>query len=102
MRVSKVNPIVKLQPTKRNTYPITMQTKFTYQSDIDPAVIIHSNKTHRTVSEAFRDADYATPIWRCESDWDRTKGYLGWIFVWIATLGALYLFATGFEKWIPL
>jgi hypothetical protein len=120
MRMPKVTPVVKLQPTK-NKYVFDPKTdKFVwrnpipkdvlerrarvafYKSDIDPAVIIHSSKTHRTVSEAFKDADYATPIWRCESDWDRTKQYLGWIFVWIATLGALYLFATGFEKWISL
>lgn len=103
MRVPKVNPVVTAQPAKRRTKqpkPVTPQTRFTYQSDIDPAVIIHSNKTHRTASEAFRDADYATPIWRCESDWDRTKGYLGWIVMWIMLLGGLYLFATGFEKWM--
>jgi hypothetical protein len=56
-------------------------------------------KTYSSVSEAFRDADYATPIWRCESDWDRTKGYLGWIAMWLGLLGALYLFATAFNAW---
>jgi len=84
----------------RNPTPITKQTKLIYKSDIDPAVIIHSNKTHRTVSEAFRDADYATPIWRCENDWDRAMEYLKWIGVWAFTLFILYNFAVGFEKWI--
>jgi len=37
----------------------------------DPAQFIWSNRTHRTASEAFRDADYATPIWRCESDFQQ-------------------------------
>lgn len=55
------------------------------------------DKTYRSASEAFRDADYATPIWRCESDWDRTKNYLGWIVLWSVTLGSLYLLATWFE-----
>ena len=93
MRIPKVNPVVTI-PRHR---PITRGEKFMYQSDIDPAVIIHSSKTHRTVSEAFRDADYATPIWRCESEWDRTKQYLGWIAMWAFVLFSLYAFACWFE-----
>lgn len=30
------------------------------------------DKTYSNASEAFRDADYATPIWRCETELDRT------------------------------
>ena len=44
--------------------------KSVYVGD-DPAQFIWSNRTHRTASEAFRDADYATPIWRCESDFQQ-------------------------------
>jgi hypothetical protein len=98
MRVSKVTPVVKAQPVKRRV----KEVKTAYQSDIDPAVIIHSSKTHRTASEAFRDADYATSIWRCENEFDRTMGYLGWTIMWGMLLGGLYLLATGFEKWIAL
>ena len=76
--------------------------KWQYLGETDPAQYIHSNKTHRTASEAFRDADYATPIWRCESEWDRTKEYLGWIVIWVFTLFILYTFAVGFEKWASL
>jgi len=94
MRITKVNPVVTV-PKHR---PITRGEKFMYQSDIDPAVIIHSSKTHRSVSEAFRDADYATPIWRCESDWDRTKQYLGWIAMWLVVLFALYSIACWFNE----
>jgi hypothetical protein len=93
MRITKVNPVVTV-PKHR---PITRGEKFVYQSEVDPAVIIHSSKTHRTVSEAFRDADYATPIWRCESEWDRTKEYLKWIAMWIAVFFALYSMAMWFE-----
>jgi len=64
----------------------------------DPAKFIHSSKTHRTASEAFRDADYATPIWRCENDWDRTKGYLGWIGMWAFLLFCLYSLACWFNE----
>jgi hypothetical protein len=71
-----------------------------YLGETDPAKFIHSSKTHRSVSEAFRDADYATPIWRCENDWDRTKEYLTWIAVWVVTLAIFYTFAVGFERWI--
>ena len=122
MKVPKVTKVVEIQPTKRgkkNPYVFDPKTdKFEwrkptpvdvmerrareafYKSDIDPAVIIHSNKTHRTVSEAFRDADYATPIWKCETEWDITKKYLEGIVMWAMLLGSLYLFATGFEKWV--
>ena len=93
MKITKVNPVVTI-PKHR---PITRGEKFVYQSDIDPAVIIHSSKTHRTASEAFRDADYATPIWRCESDWDRTKGYLGWIGMWAFLLFSFYAVAVWFN-----
>ena len=68
-----------------------------YLGEQDPAQFIHSNKTHRSVSEAFRDADYATPIWRCENDWDRAKEYAQWAGMWLILLSALYLLATWFE-----
>lgn len=70
-----------------------------YMGD-DPAKFVWSNKTHRSASEAFRDADYATPIWRCETDWDRTKEYLKWIVMWVGFLFMMYQFMVGFEKWI--
>jgi hypothetical protein len=65
----------------------------------DTAKIVWSSKTHRSASEAFRDADYATPIWKCKSDFDRTMDYLGWIVMWAVTLGTLYLFMTTFNAW---
>jgi hypothetical protein len=124
MKVTKVTPVVATPKAKRkgknpyefdpktdkvewrNPTPVDVMARRAkeafYKSDIDPAVIIHSNKTHRTVSEAFRDADYATPIWRCETDWDITKKYLGGALMWAMLLGGLYLLATGFEKWIAL
>ena len=42
----------------------------------DPAKFIWSNRTHRTASEAFRDANYATPIWRCESDFQQAVRFI--------------------------
>lgn len=71
--------------------------KHEYRGD-DPAKFIWNNRTHRSASEAFRDADYATPIWRCESDWDRTKQYLGWIVMWAFVLFSLYALAVWFNE----
>lgn len=34
------------------------------------------DKTYSNASEAFRDADYATPIWKCETELSRTLNYL--------------------------
>ena len=107
MKAPKKNPYVFDPKTDkvewRNPTPIAeLERRAREYFGDDPAKFIHSNKTHRTASEAFRDADYATPIWRCESDWDRTKEYLGWILVWVLTLAVLYSFAVGFEKWVSL
>jgi hypothetical protein len=55
-------------------------------------------KTYRSTDEAFKGADYATPIWRCESEWDRTKEYIGWILMWAVLLGSLFLLATYFNE----
>lgn len=93
MRITKVAPVIATRKTKRKPRE---EPKYEYIGQTDPAVYIHSNKTHRTVSEAFKDADYATPMWRCENDWDRTKEYLGWIAMWVSTLSALYLLASAF------
>jgi len=61
-----------------------------YQGNDDPAQYIWSSKTHRSTSEAFRDADYATPIWRCESEWDRIKEYWIFVVIWGLLLAGLY------------
>jgi hypothetical protein len=47
-----------------------------YKSQVDPAKIIWSSRTHRSASEAFKDADYATPIWRCETDTQKGLKFL--------------------------
>jgi hypothetical protein len=73
MRITKVSPVVSAPKTKR---AIKEPKKVTYQSEIDPAVIIHSNKTHRTVSEAFRDAEYACSITKFKNDWQLSLEYL--------------------------
>jgi hypothetical protein len=77
--------------TNRRTTP--------YLGEQDTAQLIHSSKTHRSMSDAFRDADYATPIWRCETESDRVKEYLLWGVMWAVLLGSLYLLATCFE-WV--
>jgi hypothetical protein len=74
--------------------------RINYQAE-DAIAQWHKEKTKSSMAEAFRTADYATGLWRCETDWDRTKEYLGWILMWIGTLGALYLLATWFNGVMP-
>jgi hypothetical protein len=54
-------------------------------------------RTYSSASEAFKDADYATPIWRCESDnqraWREIKGIFGWLCILGIGVFLLYLFA---------
>jgi len=56
------------------------------------------DKTYRSASEAFRDADYATPLWRCETEWDRTKAYIGWGLMWALVFFCLYSLAVWFNE----
>ena len=70
--------------------------KWQYLGETDPAVFIHSNKTHRTASEAFRDADYATAFWREKSEWEQSLEFLASAvigFMWVAiVIGGLFCF----------
>jgi predicted small secreted protein len=61
MKVTKVQPVVA-------TPKVVSRLPRKYFGNVDPAVIVHSNKTHRTVSEAFRDAEYACSITKFKSD----------------------------------
>ena len=70
--------------------------KWEYLGETDPAEYIHSNKTHRTASEAFKDADYATAFWRSKSDLEEAVSFveqalLGviWVGVVAGTVGAV-------------
>ena len=53
------------------------EVKLQYLGETDPAQFIHSNKTHRSASEAFRDADYATAFYRHKSEWEDCKEFMG-------------------------
>lgn len=50
-------------------------TTITYKGTDDPAFFIHHNKTHRSVAEAFRNADYATAFYRERTEWDDFKEF---------------------------
>jgi hypothetical protein len=91
MKIARPKATISVRKVSRTT------TKKQYLGETDPAQYIHSHKTHRSASEAFRDADYATAIWKCKTDWDRFKEYLGWGAMWAVLLGSLYLMATWFE-----
>jgi hypothetical protein len=57
-------------------------------------------KSYKTASEAFKDADYATGLWRCESEWDRTKAYLIPLLAFIVAGVIIYLLCTGVTIWL--
>jgi hypothetical protein len=82
----------KIKPAPRK--PIT-KLKHPYEGG-DALMEWHNEKMKSTP----RDADYATPIWRCENDWDRAKEYIVWGGMWIFFLSLLYQGAIAFEKWI--
>lgn len=80
----------KIKPAPRK--PIT-KLKTPYEGG-DTLMEWHKEKMKSTL----RDADYATPIWRCETDFDRAVDYIVWGAVWAILLGCLYLLATWFER----
>jgi len=98
MRVSKnkkvepIKPITRVQPTKRREVP--------YQGDIDPAVVIHSNKTHRTASEAFKDADYAQAFWKEKSEWEQSLEFLAGAVIGFMWVGIVVGGSVGFFFWL--
>ena len=92
VKVAKPKTVAKPKPVVR--------PRINYQTD-DALAQWHKEKTKSSMSEAFRDADYATAFWRCENDWDRTKEQFGWVLMWIGTLGLLYLMGTAFAKVMP-
>lgn len=57
-------------------------------------------KTYRSTSEAFKDADYATPMWRCETENER-----GWQMIKICAgiasgIGLSVWFVVGLVDWL--
>jgi hypothetical protein len=53
-------------PTSTNIQDAIDRDTNNYNFDLGREV----GRTYRTASEAFKDANYATPLWRCESDFD--------------------------------
>lgn len=73
MKVAKTSPTPSKPSIKRITKPTatpSTPTRIEYKGTDDPAFFVHHNKTHRSVAEAFRNADYATAFYREKSDWD--------------------------------
>jgi hypothetical protein len=46
-------------------------------------------RTSRAASEAFKDADYATPIWKCSTDFDRSMHFIKEALIGFAQAGLL-------------
>lgn len=68
----------------------------------DNAKIVWSSKTHRSASEAFRDADYATPIWKCETDLQAGMRFLGEAVVGALLVGLPIAGLIAFVVWLGL
>ena len=64
-----------------------------YLGETDPAQYIHSNKTHRSVSEAFKDADYATAFYRQKSEWQDCMEFMSGMLLMLPAIAfAGYVF----------
>lgn len=66
MKVTRTKPASKVTAPSRAKPVVRTE----YKGVDDPAFFIHHNRTHRSASEAFRDADYASAFWKEQSEWD--------------------------------
>ena len=71
----------------RKTTKKKVTQKWVYLGETDPAQYVWSTKTHRTASEAFKDADYATAFYRHKSEWDDCKEFMGGMLFMMPVLG---------------
>jgi hypothetical protein len=57
-------------------------------------------RTYRSASEAFKDADYATPFWKCESDFDVMMRYISDTIIGVLlAISSISLFVYGLYIW---
>jgi hypothetical protein len=56
----------------------------------------------RTLSEANRDADYATPIWRCETEQNSGMRLLGYLVGVLCLCLTVALFFVSILHWIGI
>jgi hypothetical protein len=57
-------------------------------------------RTSRTASEAFKDVEYATPIWRCSTDFDRSVHFLKQVSIGVFQIGISIIGIIFFIVWI--
>ena len=58
------------------------------------------SKLPRTIDEAFKTADYATPIWRCENDTDRGIKFLIDMVIGMLVVAMPMALVYGFMVWL--
>jgi hypothetical protein len=58
--------------------------------------------TPRTLSEANKDANYATPIWRCENDNDKASKFVVDMVVGMLVVAVPMALVYGFMVWLDM
>jgi hypothetical protein len=58
------------------------------------------SRVPRTTDEAFKTADYATPIWRCENDTDRGIKFLIDMVIGMLVVAMPMALVYGFMVWL--
>jgi hypothetical protein len=62
----------------------------------------NSGMLPRTLSEANRDADYATPLWRCETDTESGWRFLLESLIGLGLVALGGMFVAGLLYWLDL
>ena len=106
MRVAKVKPVVpmqRIQKDKPREFCGTVEgIDLRDPASIGAIIDIHHSvgRTHRSVSEAFKDADYANAIYKQKSDWFLAVEWFGELFMAFFWIGVGISMPVLFVLWL--
>jgi hypothetical protein len=83
-------------PTSSTIQDAVNRDRNNYNFDLGREV----GRTYRSASEAFKDANYATPLWKCESDFDMALRFISDTIVGaLLTIFSMSIFIYGLYVW---
>ena len=85
---------------RKKTIAKKVAAKWQYLGGDDPAQWVWSNRTHRSASEAFKDAEYACAITKFKNDWQLSLEYLSGAIYGFFTIGMMLLIPVLLVMWL--
>lgn len=66
------------------------------------AVYKNTGTTPRTMGEAYRNAEYATPIYRMKTEWEDARDFFVGVVMVFAFMSFFLVLGYGFMAWLEL